>query len=175
MSMAQKKLTIPWVDEEAWAEVVFSISRAVEAMGSKADAMKIISQQIVQAYADIDTVLDMVCLMSCPACSEVCCSRATVWYDLKDLLTVYLNAGEFYDKQIYRRPDRSCCNLTPSGCRLIRAERPFICTWYICPDQKNVFNQMLDKDQRSGFFRWIDDRKKARKELEQLYVKTVCG
>jgi hypothetical protein len=175
MNMVHKNLTTPWVSEEDWAQVVFSVSKAIEAIGVKADTMRTISQQIVKAYADIATVLDTVCLTSCPACSEVCCARATVWYDLKDLLTIYLNTDAFPAKQICRLPDHSCCNLTPSGCRLIRSDRPFICTWYICPDQKIVFDEHLNNGEGLGVLRVINDIKKARKELEHLYISAVCG
>lgn len=143
-------------------------------MGSETATIRTISQQIVQTYADIETVLERVCLTSCPTCADVCCSRATVWYDMKDLLVIYLNTGAFPDRQIYRRPDHSCCNLTPSGCRLIRSDRPFICTWYICPDQNKVLEGLSDSDEKPAVFRAINEIKTARKELEEAYINVIC-
>lgn len=172
--MVHKKTAIPWTSEEDWAHVVFSMSKAIAAMGSKADAIRTLSQQIVQGYADIEMVLDRVCLTSCSTCTDVCCARATVWYDLKDLLTIYLDTGAFPDKQINRRPDQSCSNLSPLGCRLIRSGRPFICTWYICPVQKSVFDKVIENDKELAVIGVINGIKTARNELEQLYIKAVC-
>ena len=179
--MVHKKTTIPWESEEAWAQVVLSISKTMSALsansavGSETTTIQLLAQQIVQAYAEVETVLERVCLASCTTCADVCCSRATVWYDLKDLLIVYLNTSTFPDRQIYRLSDHSCCNLTPVGCRLNRSDRPFLCTWYICPDQKKVLEGLPDSDKRLAVFRAINKIKTARKDLEQEYAKAVCG
>ncbi len=176
--MAPKKLAIPWACEEDWTQIVLSLSKVISAhsaLESETAKIRTLSQQIVQTYADIEPILERVCLASCPTCTDVCCRRATVWYDLKDLLTIFLNTGRFPDKQIYRRADNSCCNLTPSGCGLKRSDRPFICTWYICPDQKNVIEGLPDCAEGSALFRAIDEIKIARKVLKQEYAKAICG
>ena len=122
-NMINKNTMIPWMGKDAWDQVVLSISKTISALSAHSElqsetaSLRALAQQIVQRYADIETVLERACLTSCPTCADVCCSRATVWYDLKDLLTIYLSTGALPLKQIYRRPDHSCCNLTPSGCR----------------------------------------------------------
>jgi hypothetical protein len=177
MKMVSKKTTIPWESEGAWAQVELSISKTISALspqGAEIANVKTLAQKIVQGYAELETVLERVCLTSCPTCLDVCCSRATVWYDLKDLLLVYLNCGTLPDRQIFKLPDHSCCHLTPSGCRLQRSDRPFICTWYICPAQKNIIEGFPNSEGRH-LFRTIDKLKTARKELEEEYVKASCG
>ena len=186
--MVNKKTTIPWQSEEAWIQVVLSIGKTIAALstqGAEITRIRTLAQQIAQGYAELETILEEVCLKSCPTCVDVCCSRATVWYDLKDLLLIYLNTGTLPDRQIYKQPDHSCCNLTPSGCRLLRSERPFICTWYICPDQKNVIEGLPDSEEKLALFRTIDKStidkstidkiKTARKELEEEYVEAICS
>jgi hypothetical protein len=176
--MINKKTTIPWESEEDWAQVALSISKTISALspqGAELGSIMTLAQQIVQGYAELETVLEEVCSTSCPACQDVCCSRATVWYDLKDLLLVYLNTGTLPERQIYKLPGHSCCNLTPSGCRLLRSGRPFICTWYICPDQKNVIEGFPDSEAKLALFRTIDRLKTARKELGKWYVRASCG
>lgn len=175
-TVAEQNEIIPWAAEEVWRQVVLSLSRTIAAMGLETAAIRTQAKQIGKGYADLDTVLDRICRQSCPACTDVCCSRATIWYDLQDLLVIYLNTGAFPERQIYRHPDHSCCNLTPAGCRLTRSERPFICTWYICPDQQKVLSHLLDRsDKGLAVFRTINEIKTARKELEQAYVNTICG
>ena len=167
--------------EEAWNQVVLSISKTISALSAHSEFqsetanLRALAQQIVQRYAEIETVLERACHTSCPTCTDVCCSRATVWYDLKDLLTIYLSTGALPLRQIYRRPDHSCCNLTSSGCRLIRAERPFICTWYICPDQNKVLEDLPGGNEGLDVFRALDEIKIARKDLEQAYVDASFG
>ncbi len=157
--MVQKKQEIPWASEELWTQVVLSMSKTISALGSEATNLKSMAKQIVLAYAEIDSTLEWACLTSCPTCADVCCGRATVWYDLKDLLTIFLSTEMLPNNQIYRRPDTSCCNLTPSGCRLQRYERPFICTWYICPDQKVVIEGLPDCTDKTSLFRALDEIK----------------
>lgn len=179
--MVNKNTTIPWAGEESWAQAVLSISTTISALSAdsalrtEATTMRAFVQQIILGYSKIETVLERVCLTSCPTCADVCCSRATVWYDLKDLLIIYLNTGALPEQQIYRRPDHSCCNLTPSGCRLIRADRPYICTWYICPEQNKVLEGLAGGDEGLDIFRAINEIKKARKDLEQAYINASCG
>lgn len=173
--MVQKKIAIPWADKDVWGQVVLSMTRTISALDSELAPVGILSKNIVQLYADIEPLLERVCLSSCSTCSDVCCRRATVWYDMKDLLTIYLTTGAFPEKQIYRRADKSCCKLTASGCRLTRSARPFICTWYICPDQKEVVDTLSDGVAGSALFRVIDELKKARESLEQEYIKVICG
>lgn len=168
---------IPWESEEAWSQVVVSISKTISAIseeGPEITRIRALVEQVVQDYAKLETVLERICSTSCSTCVDVCCSKATVWYDLKDLLIVYLNTATFPDKQIYKRPNSSCCNLTPSGCRLRRSDRPFICTWYICPDQKNIIAGLHDSAEKAALFRTIDKVKTARKDLEAVYVSAVC-
>ena len=176
--MANTKTTIPWESQEEWVQVEHSISKTISALSpqrAELTSIRTLARQIVQAYAELETVLEEVCLTSCPTCLDVCCSRATVWYDLKDLLLVYLNTGTLPDRQIYKLPDHSCCNLTPSGCRLQRSGRPFICTWYICPDQKDVIDRFPDSEAKCALFRTIDRLKTARKVLEEEYVNASRG
>jgi len=175
--MVNKKTTIPWQSEDTWAQVVLSIGQTISvlsAQGAEIRRIRTLAQQIAQGYTEIETVLEKICLITCPACLDLCCSRATVWYDLKDLLLIYLNTGALPDRQIYRQQDQSCCNLTSSGCRLLRSDRPFLCTWYICPDQKKVLEGLSDSEERSALFRTLDKLKTARKELEEEYVKAIC-
>ncbi|MDX2446435.1 MAG: hypothetical protein QNK29_04460 [Desulfobacterales bacterium] len=177
--MTDKKTTIPWADEEVWFQAVLSITKTISVISAdfslrlEVEAMQALVQHIVDGYAEIETVLERVCIASCTTCTDVCCTRATVWYDVKDLLVIYLNTGALPKAQIYRRSDHSCCNLTPSGCRLPRSERPFICTWYICPEQNTLLKEYFGGDDGIDIFHCINGIKKARKDLEQVYIDVI--
>ena len=174
--MLNNKTMIPWESEDAWSQAILSISKTISALaekGSEITRIRTLAEHVVEDYAKLETVLDRICSTSCSTCVDVCCSKATVWYDLKDLLIVYLNTGTLPEGQIYKRPDYSCCNLTPSGCRLMRSDRPFICTWYICPDQKSIIAGLPHSAERTALFRTIDKIKTARKDLEEAYLSAI--
>ena len=176
--MTSRKQVIPWASEEEWTQVVLSMSKTIAAhsdLESETATIRTLSKQIIQVYKDLEPILERACLASCPTCPDVCCRRATVWYDLKDLLTIFLNTGGFPDNQISRRDDNSCCNLTPSGCRLKRSERPFICTWYICPEQKKLMEGLPQSDRGRTLFGAVNQIKILREALEQEYVKAICA
>lgn len=174
-TVAEKNEMIPWAAKEVWGQVVLSLEKTIAAMGQETAGIRRQAEQICQGYGELDTVLERVCLESCPTCTDVCCTRATVWYDLPDLLVIYLNTGTLPKRQIYRHPDHSCCNLTPAGCRLSRSDRPFICTWYICPDQQKILRRMTSRSGKElTVFHTISAIKTARKELQQVYINTLC-
>jgi len=171
--MEQKKSGIPWTSEEDWAEMRLSIAGTALAMGPEAASLQALSSRIVQKYKEIDMVLERVCLQSCPSCIEVCCTRATVWYDVRDLLVIYFATGILPTRQICRRDDHSCCNLTATGCSLERVARPFLCTWYICPAQKILLGEFSGGESKNMVSSVINEIKAARKELEEAYVKAA--
>lgn len=177
--MSGNKTTILWADEEVWSQAVLSVTKTISVLSAdfslrlEVEAMQALVQGIVDGYAEIEAVLERVCIASCTTCTDVCCARATVWYDERDLLVMYLNTAALPKSQIYRRPDGSCCNLTPSGCRLPRSERPFICTWYICPEQNTILKEYFGSDDGIDIFHTINGIKKARKDLAQIYIDVI--
>lgn len=165
----------PWERPDDWAQVEFSIQQAMVAMGPFLPKLRAFTRQVAKGYTDIEGALDRVCLNSCTSCTDLCCSRATVWYDLKDLLFIYLNSGEFPPGQINREPDGSCCNLTPSGCRIIRSNRPFVCSWYICPTQKQIIRERkTDNALGIDILATIKEIQLALKELEAEFISATC-
>ncbi len=87
---------------------------------------------------EISALIEDLASRTCPVCDDICCNRATVWFDFRDLLFIYLNFGRFPACQITRALNGACSCLSPTGCTLERLHRPFLCTWYCCPDQIRV-------------------------------------
>ncbi len=163
---------IPWQDRHEWSQVVMSISTAVAGLGGEVEQMREISRRIEKWYAELDDRLDSLVALTCCNCTTICCMVATVWYDLKDLLFLYLVDNQLPRQQITRNADRTCVHLTPQGCCLNRRERPFICTWYICAAQKDALMQQQNGAEKE-IFTYIDLLKTARKELENRFVDAV--
>ncbi len=156
-------MIIPWVHGYDWEQVTQSIIKSASSRKERSRHLQTLAGEIAEIYKNIDNDIEKVSQKTCPSCSDVCCMRATVWYDLKDLLYIYYSSGELPLEQIYRRDDGSCCHLSTHGCILKRSLRPFICTWYICPTQKREMGG------GGKLVMSIDKVKELRKRLEKLY------
>lgn len=165
-------LKIPWYDRQEWSQIVAAIPAAVESIGNDVESLREIARQIEGGYADLDGLLDGLGAITCCSCTKICCTVATVWYDVKDLLFLYLADSQLPEQQISRNADRRCGHLTPHGCSLARRKRPFICTWYICSTQKDALLR-----QKNGLgeeiFACISRLKARRKELENRFSAAV--
>ncbi|MFW2367100.1 MAG: hypothetical protein ACN4GW_11830 [Desulforhopalus sp.] len=153
----------PWKSPEDWFQVNFSFEHIGLRQWQKLQSAKKIADQIDNKLRAIDGDLEILCDTTCPSCVDICCKKATVWYDFTDLLYLYFSSARLPAGQISRKADLSCSHLTPTGCELNRIMRPFICTWYICPDQKDISSGQ--KLQNS-----IQNIQILRKQLEEEFI-----
>ncbi len=65
-------------------------------------------------------------------------------------------------------PFEACRYLTPIGCSLHRAVRPYVCVWYLCEAQMELFRSEKASTQRL-FVKHLQRLRLARLELESLY------
>lgn len=136
-----------WVHGFNWHKTRQDILGAVPLDDQRAASLRRVAEDIAALHLSMGSQMEQLSQKCCPGCEDVCCLRATVWYDVKDLLFLYFWQGTLPEQQIFRRSDGACCNLTSSGCKLARWERPFICTWYLCPAQKKeLHTEALEKD-----------------------------
>ncbi|THB77223.1 MAG: hypothetical protein D3926_15975 [Desulfobacteraceae bacterium] len=162
----------PWQSREDWNQVLMSF-RVVESK-ENVSHLKDTAARIGKCFAGLATAMDELCSHTCPDCKEICCTRANIWFDFKDLLYSYFGTGRFPESQIrktYREMTAYACScLAPNGCTLPRTERPFVCTWYICPDQKAFLthhfpNRLADLD------RALINIKALRDQLEHQFIR----
>jgi hypothetical protein len=131
----EENWNVPWSHQADWEEMLQFTGNICEELGeSRVEVMRHIND-IISDYEDLEASLSHLCAATCPACENVCCTKATVWYDQRDIIVYHLATGFFPEKQVSRSVTGACCHLGPGGCRLPRLERPFICTWYICGAQ----------------------------------------
>ncbi len=147
---------IPWQMTDDWKQVFLSF-KAVEKKGKhKLTALLCIAKKIQKNYEIISEPMESLCACTCVNCEDICCMRATIWFDFKDLLYIYFATGKLPESQIkkitLKNQIKKCACLTQKGCILSRTERPFVCTWYLCPTQKEYLkqyypNRLLDFEQ----------------------------
>lgn len=165
---------IPWQDRELWTEMELSLLTAVRNVPAEnASLLSSLADTIAAKYESIDETLAALCGRSCPSCEEVCCRHATVWYDFRDVLFSYFYRQILPFGQIRKTEDGKCMHLEADGCRLTRVERPFICTWYVCPPQKRLLD-IGDKRVRAECATGLAEMQRIRKRLEDSFCRCLC-
>lgn len=162
----------PWNSFELWSQAVRSLDYLRAKRWSNLLQAKQLADRIEKKLHAVNGDLETLCNETCECCIDICCKKATVWYDFKDLLYLYFSSGCLPAGQIYKNPNLSCSNLAPSGCQLPRTMRPFICTWYICPDQKAIFSGKRLHDRRRMMVA-IQEIQGLRKQLENEFIEAV--
>ncbi len=65
-----------------------------------------------------------------------------------------------------------CCYLGSRGCRLPRINRPWICTWYICPTQTAILKKGHPAE-RESLEQAFSRIKSERNVLEKEYIRMI--
>ncbi|HMK43297.1 MAG TPA: hypothetical protein VK445_04110 [Dissulfurispiraceae bacterium] len=80
----------------------------------------------------IDSFIQEQTAVVCPWCTDVCCIDRHGAFDLHDLIYAFaLDLPLPHYSHDHREID-PCRFLDASGCRLVRWQRPFRCTWHFC-------------------------------------------
>lgn len=136
---------VPWIHGPDWKEVLLLIEQSLATKRESRAEILGCANNIAALYKDLESPLNRLCKATCPSCTEVCCMRATVWYDQRDLLVYYILFDSFPESQITKDAKGICCHLGKNGCKLDRLERPFICTWYLCRFQSDMLRNQGDE------------------------------
>jgi len=174
MSEIKGHANIPWCSAEEWNQVVLSIKRVDGLYGGKLDRVYDTAIKIRQKFEELSGPTGEICSHTCVYCEDVCCVRATIWYDLKDLLYIYFGLNTFPESQIIKKlkgnRQRICCHLSEKGCMLSRIERPFVCTWYFCSVQKKYLALHHYKTKES-VDKILMDIKDLRNKMEKEFIR----
>lgn len=164
---------LPLHQKKTWDEANRSIQYLLEKYESKITHIRAYARETAALLSGIFPVLSELCDNTCPFCPDTCCLSAKIWFDLKDLLFLHLNKFKIPDFQPLGGPDDTCRYLGPGGCRLHRRERPFICTWYLCPPQISLLRK--NQETENAFSTNIQLIKTRRKQIEEEFIKITAG
>ncbi|ADK84052.1 conserved hypothetical protein [Desulfarculus baarsii DSM 2075] len=120
----------PWADPAQWRDLNRRLERAC-AVGH--DQARQAALALAGLLGQADALLDELCAAACPWCPTPCCLEAKVWLDRRDLLFIHLGGQSPPPAQLRQGRHDHCRYLGPRGCRLPRLQRPWVCTWYLCP------------------------------------------
>lgn len=164
---------VPWPTATLWNEaretLQFSLSQAPDRMA--------VARQIADRLAhQLDLLadrFDQLAATTCDNCPDPCCAHAKVWLNFQDLLFIHLHNEILPPHQLRRNFDEPCRFLGLRGCTLPRLSRPWICTWYICPIQR----QAMERDVPGGMAQTVATLarvKSLREEMEGHFL-TALG
>lgn len=162
---------IPWNTRATWREANDSLSTAILTHASALADLHHLARRVRRRLESLFPLMDALCSETCPACTDICCRRAWVWADFRDLLFYHLAGVAPPGSQLIGTTDGHCRFASPRGCRLDRIRRPFLCTWYVCPAQTCLLNQRNGDQQRVAST--IDHIKSQRRQMEMAFIDIV--
>jgi hypothetical protein len=154
------------MNDSEWQEITLALKAGIALINRK--TIELLTRRIRDAFEWLDPVMRAYCDITCPNCDDPCCRAKNIFYNRADML--FLIASEITPPpgQTRNRPLESCRYLTPEGCCLPRIARPYVCVWYLCEAQMNLFQGMNASTQRL-FVKHLEHLRLARLELESLY------
>lgn len=129
---------VPWPTERPWKEAQAALGRSLVLGGARLAPARGHAEAIAHYLRCLADLFEQLAPDTCAVCQDPCCRRANVWLDFKDLLYLHLSRASLPPHQLRRNLHEPCRYLGRRGCRLPRLSRPWICTWYICPAQREV-------------------------------------
>lgn len=131
-----------------------------------------VARDIHAGQKKLHAFMDDLCRQTCPWCPSPCCMSATVWIDFRDLLYLHLSGLPLPDKQLLNERGATCRHLGIRGCRLPRQSRPWTCTCYLCPTQRNIIRKRGEAF-RTSIDETIQAVKIGRKQLEAAFMRVI--
>lgn len=162
---------IPWNTIGLWREANTFLARTISNDDSALADCRRQARQARRLLESLFPLMDALCRRTCPDCTNICCRRAWVWVDFRDLLFFHLAGIPVPDRQLVSERGDHCRYAGSAGCRLDRLQRPFVCTWYICPAQTRLLDNR-SKEKR-GLSSALEQIKNLRKKMESAFIRVV--
>jgi hypothetical protein len=160
----------PWASPTAWRAVTAALDHHLRLPHIRSQGkIRQKAGAIAQLTMRLDLPMEVLARVTCPACEDPCCRRATLWYDFVDLLVIGHACRSWPPGQPMAAVGAGCRYLGQAGCRLPRIQRPWICTWYLCPRQIAQL-EAFPPSQRIDVAGMIAGVKQLRKALEAAFI-----
>ncbi len=161
---------VPWGVHPTWRQANLSLQHLCTRHRTALDSARITVHDLKNHLEALFPVLDSLCSRTCTVCPAPCCQVATVWFDFKDLVFLHLGDLAIATSQLTRTQAGFCGCCGPAGCRLPRLSRPWTCSWYLCPAQKNLLVEIPGKT-RVMVAETMAAIKQLRKKLETEFIR----
>ena len=162
----------PWGTKPAWREANCCIAGLNQRYSVKLSSAVALAVSLRQRLESIFSLLDDLCLETCPRCPNPCCLHASPWFDFRDLIFLHLNTLAIPINQTIEALNDTCRYVSPGGCTLARITRPWICTWHLCSVQKANLN-IRRAHQVKNITSAINEIKALRKAMEESFIRVI--
>lgn len=160
----------PWGAAAAWQAAERSLAQAVGRHRPRLAAAAARAAEVRVLLEQLTPVMTALGSLTCSRCLSSCCERARVWFDFRDLLYLHLSGQPRPPAQLRRRLHDPCRYLDAAGCRLSRPLRPWVCIWYLCPQQTTLLGrdgcQLLGRVRRQ-----LGAVAQLRREMENAFIR----
>lgn len=161
-----------WGPTDTWKTANWNLEYLIRRHYAEMDRAIALAQDLQILLESIFLLLDDLCAVTCPWCPDLCCLKAKVWIDFKDLIFLHLNGHQIPPAQLLEDLKETCRYWGPRGCMLPRIVRPWVCTWYLCPTQKANLRQK-PKSVQDNFSRAVQAIKAGRGVMESEFIRIV--
>ena len=93
---------IPWQQPRELEEAALFFHTIDQVHGRSMAPVWSLAREIRNRLDALSHCIDELCRLTCPVCTDICCRRATIWYDFKDLACLYFAGDGFPGQQIER-------------------------------------------------------------------------
>lgn len=163
---------IPWASRQSWREAHQAVAYHLRRYAQDLKPLNIRAQALESCLKAVFPIMDELCAASCPWCPDPCCLEASVWFDFKDLLFMHFNQLTIPPCQPKANLKNPCCYFGSKGCRLPRINRPWICTWYLCPTQTAILRKDYPTE-RQSLMQAFSQIKSERDLLQSEYIRII--
>lgn len=170
--MAPETVSQFWTDPRLWREANLSPSRLLRLWRTELGPVRCMARRMEALLDFVIPVMEELCEATCPACPHPCCVRARARFDLADLLFMHLTGQAVPLAQAGPEGHAGCRYLGPEGCLLPSLSRPWICRWYICPQQRPLLRHYPASGQRR-FELALSRIRNLRRNLEDAFILAV--
>ena len=164
---------VPWSTGALWNEAQDAFRCSLSHGPVRMAAARRSADRLAHQLGLLDDLFEHLAVATCKGCPDPCCDHAKVWLDFQDLLFIHLHHETLPPHQLRRNRHERCRFLGLHGCILPRLSRPWICTWYVCPTQR----QALARDVPGGTAQIaavLPRVKSLRQEMERRFL-TALG
>lgn len=163
---------ILWREPSSWREVHTALDYHMRRYPTENAALVSLAEAIAGNLQVVDPVMEQLCAATCPSCPDPCCLHADVRYDFRDLVFFHCRQKALPLHQPRLHTGQPCLFLARHGCGLPRTLRPFLCTWYLCPQQMEIIQNTSSRDM-SRVLQILRSIQQQRKDLEDAFIHLV--
>jgi hypothetical protein len=154
------------MSDSKWQELIADLKSSMAMLDQ--GSVQPIAKRICHAVQWLDLIMAKYCAITCSSCDDPCCGAEAVFYNRTDMLSLLAMGIAPSPGQTRTSPNQPCRYLTPAGCRLPRIARPYVCVWFLCQAQMELFQSESGSTPRE-FIRSLESIRADRMRLESLY------